>query len=56
MFNPCVDRRYNAAAAPDEKVSFREMYMHNADGDMETLLDIYRPDGHKVVVTAASDA
>lgn len=24
------------------------MYMHNADGDMETLLDIYRPDGHKV--------
>ena len=50
-----VHRRYNVAAAPGEEVPFREMYMHNADGDMETLLDIYRPDGHKVTVYGGSD-
>ena len=43
-----MSRRYNKAAGADQKVSFHSMYMHNADGDMETLLDIYRPDGHKV--------
>ena len=32
------------AVAP-EKITFQEMYMHNADGDMETLLDMFHPEG-----------
>ena len=55
MMASCVYRRYNDAANPGEEVPFREMYMHNADGDMETLLDIFMPNGHKVVVHAWSD-
>lgn len=35
---------YNEVAPENEKISFQDMYMHNADGDMETLLDIYRPE------------
>lgn len=35
---------YNKAAPADKAVSFQDMYMHNADGDMETLLDIYKPE------------
>ena len=39
---------YNAAAPADEAISFQDMYMHNADGDMETLLDIYKPEEREV--------
>lgn len=28
-----------------EKITFQEMYMHNADGDMETILDMFHPEG-----------
>ena len=39
---------YNAAAPADKAISFQDMYMHNADGDMETLLDIYKPEEREV--------
>lgn len=42
--------RYNEVAPENEKISFQDMYMHNADGDMETLLDIYRPEEREVVI------
>lgn len=38
-----MTNRYNAMNP--EKISFQEMYMHNADGDMETLLDMFHPEG-----------
>lgn len=43
-----LKRSYNKAAPADKAVSFQDMYMHNADGDMETLLDIYKPEEREV--------
>lgn len=43
-----LTRSYNAAAPADKAISFQDMYMHNADGDMETLLDIYKPEEREV--------
>lgn len=34
---------FNAHCEEKDRVSFQEMYMHNADGDMETLLDMFSP-------------
>ena len=45
---------YNKAAPADKAVSFQDMYMHNADGDMETLLDIYKPEEREVSESDAS--
>ena len=42
--------RYNEVAPESERISFQDLYMHNADGDMETLLDIYRPDEREVMI------
>ena len=33
----------------EKKITFQELYMHNADGDMETLLDIYNHKGKEVL-------
>ena len=33
----------------EKKITFQELYMHNADGDMETLLDIYNHKGKEVM-------
>lgn len=40
---------YNAIS--NEPITFQELYMHNADGDMETLLDIYGHGGKEVLVS-----
>ena len=38
---------YNYGDVPN-KITFQELFMHNADGDMETLLDIYGHGGKEV--------
>lgn len=42
IFDELINR-FNAVAP--EKITFQEMYMHNADGDMETILDMFHPEG-----------
>lgn len=42
--------RYNDVVPESERITFQDLYMHNADGDMETLLDIYRPDEREVMM------
>ena len=40
--------RFNEHCEEKDRVSFQEMYMHNADGDMETLLDMFSPGDRRV--------
>ena len=43
-----ISLRFNARRGPNEQITFQEMYMHNADGDMETLLDMFNPGDREV--------
>ena len=47
---------FNEHCDEKDRVTFQEMYMHNADGDMETLLDMFNPGERRVAQESSSDA